>query len=94
MELGYWLAEVIWGQGIAAEACRAVVVHAFAACRPERVQARVIAGNDASVRVLRKIGFRYEGTLRSFLYRRGKFEDVLFFASVRGEHDAGSCGKT
>jgi ribosomal-protein-alanine N-acetyltransferase len=87
MELGYWLAEVLWGQGIATEACRVMVAHAFAACRPERIQARVIAGNDASVRVLKKIGFRYEGKLRSFLYRREKFEDVLFFALLRGEHE-------
>ena len=49
------------------------------------MQARVIAGNDASVRVLRKLGFRYEGTLRSFLYRRGQFEDVMFFSLLRSE---------
>ena len=30
MELGYWLAEGLWGQGITVEACRAVVETAFA----------------------------------------------------------------
>ena len=83
MELGYWLAEPYWGMGYAAEACRAVVDHAFAACKPERMQARVIAGNAASVRVLEKLGFRHEGTLRSSLLRRGHFEDVLFFSRLR-----------
>ena len=85
MELGYWLSESFWGRGLAAEACRAVVAHAFAACDAERVQARVIAGNAASCRVLEKIGFRYEGTLRSSLLRRGVFEDVLYFAVLRSE---------
>lgn len=85
MELGYWLAEPCWGRGISAEACRAVVSHAFAACEPVRMQARVVAGNRASVRVLEKLGFRFEGTLRASLARRGNFEDVLFFAVLRSE---------
>lgn len=85
MELGYWLSEQFWGRGITAEACRAVVTYTFATYRPERIQARVIAGNAASARVLEKLGFRYEGTLRSSLYRRGKFEDVMYFSLLQTE---------
>jgi len=85
MELGYWLAEPLWGRGLTVEACRAVLGHAFAACEPERMQAR-----DASRRVLEKLGFRYEGTLRSFLLRRDRFEDVMFFSLLRSEHRPGS----
>lgn len=87
MELGYWLAEPFWGRGLTAEACRAVLGYAFASCRPERMQARVIAGNAASVRVLEKIGFHPEGLLRSSLYRRGAFEDVLYFSLLRTEYE-------
>jgi ribosomal-protein-alanine N-acetyltransferase len=86
MELGYWIAEPFWGQGLVAEACRAVLEYAFAAGEPERMQARVIVGNDPSRRVLEKLGFRYEGTLRSFLFRRGNFEDVMYFSLLRSEH--------
>ena len=85
MELGYWLAEPYWGRGLTAEACREVVSLAFASCFPQRVQARVIAGNAASCRVLDKLGFRYEGTQRSVLFRRGKYEDVLFYSVLRSE---------
>jgi ribosomal-protein-alanine N-acetyltransferase len=52
------------------------------------MQARVIAGNTASCRVLDKLGFRYEGTLRSALLRRGNFEDVLMYSLLRGEWPA------
>ena len=83
MELGYWLAEPYWGKGITAEACRAVVDYSFRDHGPQRIQARVIVGNDASARVLAKIGFAYEGTLRASLLRRGIFEDVMFFAKVK-----------
>lgn len=85
MELGYWIGERYWGRGLIAEGCRAAVAHAFAACGPERMQARVVAGNAASVRVLEKLGFQYEGTLRRSLVRRGAIEDVMVFAKLRGE---------
>ena len=87
MEVGYWVAEAFWGRGFAGEAVAAVVAHAFAAYEVERVQARVVAGNRASVRVLEKLGFQGEGTLRRALFRRGRFEDLLMFSRVKGEGD-------
>lgn len=85
MELGYWVAEPFWGRGIAAEASRAVMGLTFREFRPERIQARVIVGNLGSARVLEKLSFRYEGTLRASLLRRGKFEDVMMYSVVRPE---------
>lgn len=88
MELGYWIGEPFWGKGYVAEACRAVLALAFADYGPERVQARVIAGNGASARVLAKLGFREEGTLRKSLLRRERLEDVRMFSLLREEWEA------
>jgi ribosomal-protein-alanine N-acetyltransferase len=85
LELGYWVGEPFWGRGIAVEACRAVMGYALREFAPERLQARVIAGNVASTRVLDKLGFQYEGTLRASLVRREKSEDVLFYSLLRQE---------
>jgi ribosomal-protein-alanine N-acetyltransferase len=93
MELGYWLAEPCWGKGIAVEASRAVIGMAFRDYEPERIQARVIVGNTASSRVLEKLGFHHEGILRSSLYRRGKYEDLLFYSLLRTEWDDGPGGE-
>jgi ribosomal-protein-alanine N-acetyltransferase len=90
MELGYWVAEPYWGRGIVVEACRAVLDHAFRDHQPARMQARVIVGNEASVRVLDKLHFRYEGTLRSALKRGGNCEDVMMFAILRAERSKGA----
>jgi [ribosomal protein S5]-alanine N-acetyltransferase len=90
MELGYWVAEPFWGRGITVEACRTLLNHVFREFKPERIQARVIAGNVASSRVLVKLGFRYEGTLRSALLRREKFEDVMIYSLLRREWPANS----
>lgn len=92
MELGYWLAEPFWGQGLAVEACRAVLDYAFREFHPERMQARVIAGNDASGRVLDKLHFRHEGTLRRALLRRGNHEDVMIYALLPEEWRSGEPG--
>ena len=85
MELGYALAEPYWGRGLVVEAARAVVDHTFRTYAVERLQARVMEGNVASLRVLEKLGFRFEGTLRSLLYRRGRYWDVHHFAVLRDE---------
>jgi NitT/TauT family transport system substrate-binding protein len=68
------------------EACRELVRYSFETMKPQRIQARVIDGNAASIRVLEKLGFRFEGTLRSAILRRGRFEDVHFFASLQDEY--------
>jgi len=90
MELGYWVAEPYWGRGIVVEACCAVLDHAFRDHQPVRMQARVIVGNEPSVRVLYKLHFRYEGTLRSALKRRGNCEDVMMFALLPSEWGKGA----
>ena len=93
MELGYWIGESFWGRGYVTEACRAVLAFTFAEYSPERIQARVITGNTASDRVLAKLGFRHEGTLRRSLLRRNIFEDVRMHALLRDEWIGASDGK-
>jgi [ribosomal protein S5]-alanine N-acetyltransferase len=45
-----------------------------------RIEAGVLVGNDASVRVLEKLGFCEEGTLRDYLRLRGGFHSCRFFS--------------
>jgi ribosomal-protein-alanine N-acetyltransferase len=66
-ELGYDLARRWWGQGLAPEAAAAVVAWGFAVMGLHRIEAGTLPGNDASVRVLEKLGFREEDTLRDYL---------------------------
>jgi len=78
-ELGYDLARRWWGRGLATEAAAAVVAWGFAVMGLHRIEAGVLVGNDASVRVLEKLGFREEGTLRDYLHLRGGFYSCRFF---------------
>ena len=88
MELGYAIAEPYWGRGLVAEAAGAVVRYVFAEYAVERLQARVIVGNDPSERVLQKLGFTREGVLRSAELRRGRYWDLAMYSLLRGEWES------
>jgi len=90
MEMGYSIAEPYWGRGLVTEAAAAVTRQVFTEYAVERLQARVIAGNDASERVLQKLGFTREGVLRSLILRRGRCVDVIMYSLLRSEWESAS----
>ena len=65
-QIGYDLARAYWGQRVATEALRAMLDFGFERMDLNRVGAHTIADNYESVRLLERIGFRREGTRRSF----------------------------
>jgi RimJ/RimL family protein N-acetyltransferase len=60
-ELGYWLGVDHWGQGLATEAARAVIDHAFEEFGCPRLTAAARVSNPASRAVLEKCGFQWTG---------------------------------
>ena len=83
--LGYWLDEGHGGRGVATEAVRLAVEHAFGVAGLHRVQAAVIPRNAPSLRVLEKLGFREEGYAERYLRINGVWEDHRIFAVTREE---------
>ena len=63
--LGYGLEPSYWGRGLMTEVCREVLRHAFEELELELVSAFHYPGNWRSQRVIEKLGFYYEGVLRS-----------------------------
>jgi [ribosomal protein S5]-alanine N-acetyltransferase len=95
--LGYCLTEAAWGQGYATEAARAVLRWAFDTLDLNRVQAEADTRNVASRRVLEKVGFVHEGTMREDCVVNGDVSDSWVFGLLRREwrpsaEDAGSLG--
>lgn len=86
-ELGYWIGQPFWGQGIATEAARCVIDHGFSCLGLERVYARHMGGNPASGRVMEKAGFMREGCLRRHFLKNGRFEDVLEYGILKSEYE-------
>lgn len=88
-ELGYWIARAHWGRGIATEAVRALVEHAFDDLALERVYAQHFTWNPASGRVLEKAGLRREGLLRGHVQKDGVAVDNVLYGLARADRRAG-----
>ena len=73
-EIGYEIARRWWGRGLTPEAAAAVIRYGFSVLGLHRIEAGVLPGNEASVRVLQKLGFNEEGTRRDYLYSKGRFQ--------------------
>ena len=82
-EIGYWLGRAYWGQGIMTEAVKEVTKYCFKELGLRRVYGCVFTNNKASMRVLEKAGYSFEGTLRKNVRRGNKLMDECVFAHVR-----------
>ena len=88
-EIGYWIGAAQWGRGYATEAARTLTGYAFAALGLRRVQGRHFTRNNASGRVLQKLGMQLEGIHRDAYSRWGRFENVAVYAILASEWDVG-----
>lgn len=82
-ELGYWLAEPFWGQGIITNAIHQMVDYGFSTFDITRIFARPFGTNKGSQRVLEKAGFTLEARLEKTLYKHGEYLDELIYAVRR-----------
>lgn len=83
--LGYWMGEVYAGRGFMSSAVRAVVAHAFDTLHLNRVEAACLPHNDASIRLLEKVGFQREGYARKYLCIDGRWQDHLLYGMLRDD---------
>ena len=84
-ELGYYIAEEYWGKGIMTEAVKQICEYVFDKSDIIRIYAEPFAYNIASCRVLEKVGFQYEGTLRSNAVKNGKVIDMEMYSLLKAE---------
>ncbi|HEY5526426.1 MAG TPA: GNAT family protein [Candidatus Anoxymicrobiaceae bacterium] len=82
-EVGYWLAEPFWGQGIGTQALRLVTRYGFEQQMLRRIFAQAFPFNKASIRVLEKAGYKLEGRLRKNEIKDGRLIDTLLYAKIR-----------
>jgi RimJ/RimL family protein N-acetyltransferase len=85
-ELGYWMAPGEQGDGYATEAAELCLVHAFEELGLHKVWARTVGDNEASNRVLEKLGFQREGILEDHWYGIGRYVDEYRFGLLNPAH--------
>ncbi|WP_423062270.1 GNAT family N-acetyltransferase [Candidiatus Paracoxiella cheracis] len=79
-ELCYDMARPYWNKGIMTKALQAVLELCFNQIGINRIEAITLNENVASMALLKKLGFVYEGALKNYRYFNGKSHDVEMFA--------------
>ncbi|OKZ23905.1 MAG: GNAT family N-acetyltransferase [Bacteroides sp. 43_108] len=82
-EIGYWLAEPYWNQGIMTEAIKIALESYFRNTDILRVYANVYANNVASICVLENVGFNQCGIHRKACFKNGSFVDCHYFELLK-----------
>lgn len=82
-EISYWLSERFWGQGITSEAVKKVTDFGFKRLGFKRIYAEVFVNNQASIAVLRKLGYKQEGLLKNNNLKNSRLIDSYIFARTK-----------
>ncbi|MFL4473833.1 GNAT family N-acetyltransferase [Paeniglutamicibacter sp. MACA_103] len=83
--IGYWVDMGHAGTGIAPEAVAMAVDHCFKSMGLHRIEINIRPENDASLRVVEKLGFRDEGLRKDYLHINGQWADHRSFALTAAE---------
>ncbi len=92
VDLGYMLAHSAWNRGYATETAVALANAAFLHLRAERVISTVDVNNAASIRVLEKVGMRWEAVYRKHRRAKNRWWDCHLYTLPRTVWEASLTG--
>lgn len=79
-EIGYWLGEPFWNQGIMHEVLQMLIPYLFKEYSIHKLVAEVFSSNIASQKVLIKNGFILEATLVEHIYKEEQYQDIKLYS--------------
>lgn len=85
-EIGYVLAKPYWGNGFAAEAAKTVMEFGFEKFGLDGYFAKCMEGNDASMRVMQKVGMSFEGIYKNGMFIKGSYKTIIVYNVTREKY--------
>ena len=83
--LGYWVSPDVAGRGLAPTAVALATDYCFQELGMHRMEICIRPENAKSLRVVEKLGFRYEGLRRRYIHIDGDWRDHVCFAVLAEE---------
>ncbi len=83
-EVGFWLLPEYWGKGLAYRAVNQLLQYGFQKWNLHRIEAFVESGNRGSEKVLTRLGFAHEGTMRDYEFKDGRFVSWEVYGLLSG----------
>lgn len=87
--LGYWVAPQVAGRGVTPLAVALVTDYLMNQTGLHRVEIDIRPENKASLRVIEKLGFRFEGIKERYIHINGDWRDHYIFALTSDEISGG-----
>ncbi|PJJ72901.1 ribosomal-protein-alanine N-acetyltransferase [Diaminobutyricimonas aerilata] len=87
--IGYWVSERFAGRGLTPTAVALATDHCFFGMGLHRMEICIRPENAPSLRVVQKLGFRYEGLRRRYIHINGDWRDHFCFALTVEDVPAG-----
>jgi Acetyltransferases, including N-acetylases of ribosomal proteins len=87
--IGYWVSEGVAGRGVTPTAVALATDYCFYQLGLHRMEICIRPENAPSLRVVEKLGFRYEGLRRRYIHINGDWRDHFCFALVTEELSQG-----
>jgi len=87
-QIGYAIRADEWGKGYATDAVETIVRFSIETLGLHRVTAAIGPENIASITIVRKLGFQYEGTLRDHVFTNGAWRNSLLYSIIDHEWQA------
>lgn len=86
-EIGYWIGEPYWGQGIATKAVNLIVDYGFDKLNLVRIYTGIFDFNKASQRVIEKAGFKFECIFEKSVYKNGLICNEYRYAKINNNQN-------
>jgi len=84
-KLGYAVRAASWGRGYATDAARTLVDFGFQKVGLHRISAAIGPDNTASLAVVERLGFQYEGRIRDHVFTNGGWRDSLLYSVLEND---------
>lgn len=91
--IGYWVSERFAGKSITPTAVALATDYCFYQLGLHRMEICIRPENEPSLRVVEKLGFRYEGLRRRFIHIDGDWRDHFCFALTVDDLSVGVLGR-
>jgi RimJ/RimL family protein N-acetyltransferase len=85
-EIGYGIIEKYWGHGFVSEAVEAIVKYGVEKVGFHRIYGHIVPGNNASIRILEKNKFKFEGCQKDNRFAQGKYFDINTYALLTNDN--------
>ena len=88
VDCGYWLAQPFWNKGIMTKVVHTLCMFGFNELKIPKITANVFSYNKASMKVLQKVGFIFEKSLKNQYEKDGQKIDAEFYTLTNDQWES------